>query len=60
MSKGSKQRKKSGKSTKVFAGRYAYKKPLGRGAGGSVYLAEDLRRRDRAFMSTSILPGCCL
>lgn len=32
---------------KVFAGRYAYVKPLGRGAGGAVYLAEDLRSDDR-------------
>lgn len=47
MSNGSKKRNKEGKSTKVFAGRYAYKKPLGRGAGGSVYLAEDLRRNYR-------------
>lgn len=27
---------------KVFAGRYAYSRPLGRGAGGAVYLCEDL------------------
>ncbi len=48
MSNGSKRKKKGGrKSTKVFAGRYAYKKPLGRGAGGSVYLAEDMRFGDR-------------
>jgi len=33
--------------TKVFAGRYAYQKPLGRGAGGSVYLAEDLHSERR-------------
>ncbi len=32
---------------KVFAGRYAYVKPLGRGAGGAVYLAEDLRADNR-------------
>ena len=32
---------------KIFAGRYAYVKPLGRGAGGAVYLAEDLRANDR-------------
>ncbi len=32
---------------KVFAGRYAYSKPLGRGAGGAVYLAEDLRADNR-------------
>ena len=32
---------------KIFAGRYAYTKPLGRGAGGAVYLAEDLRSDDR-------------
>lgn len=35
------------KGTKVFAGRYVYSKPLGRGAGGSVYLAEDLRHGGR-------------
>ncbi len=28
---------------KIFAGRYAYVKPLGRGAGGAVYLCEDLQ-----------------
>ncbi len=42
MSKRSGKRKGKGESKKIFAGRYAYKKPLGRGAGGSVYLAEDL------------------
>ncbi|MBA2664541.1 MAG: serine/threonine-protein kinase PknK [Bradymonadaceae bacterium] len=35
------------KGVKVFAGRYAYQKPLGRGAGGSVYLAEDLLHKRR-------------
>ncbi len=44
MSQRPKNRDKRGKATKIFAGRYAYRKPLGRGAGGSVYLAEDLRR----------------
>ncbi len=50
MSKGSKSRSGGG-NEKVFAGRYAYKKPLGRGAGGSVYLAEDLHfdRREVAL-----------
>ncbi|RVU48492.1 serine/threonine protein kinase [Lujinxingia sediminis] len=42
-----KRKSKSVSATKVFAGRYAYKKPLGRGAGGSVYLAEDLRKGER-------------
>ncbi len=38
----------SSSGSKVFAGRFEYCKPLGKGAGGSVYLAEDLyddRRR---------------
>jgi len=34
-------------STKVFAGRFEYDKPLGKGAGGSVYLAEDLHNERR-------------
>lgn len=38
-----KQRAKS----RIFAGRYEYISPLGRGAGGSVYLVEDLRRQRR-------------
>ncbi len=43
-----KARKSTGsKRAKIFAGRYAYNKPLGRGAGGSVYLAEDLRNGGR-------------
>ncbi len=33
--------------TRVFAGRYRYLKPLGRGAGGAVYLAEDLHHNLR-------------
>ena len=32
---------------RVFAGRYRYLKPLGRGAGGAVYLAEDLHHNLR-------------
>lgn len=32
----------SATKNRVFAGRYEYINPLGRGAGGSVYLAEDL------------------
>ncbi len=46
MSERSRGRKVRG-SSKVFAGRYTYVKPLGRGAGGSVYLAEDLREKNR-------------
>ncbi len=49
MGKGSKQKKK-----KVFAGRYEYVKPLGRGAGGSVYLAEDLHV-DRRQVALKVL-----
>lgn len=40
--------------TKTFAGRYAYDKPLGRGAGGAVYLAEDLRA-DRRQVALKVL-----
>ncbi len=45
-----------GKSSKkkVFAGRYEYVKPLGRGAGGSVYLAEDLHV-DRRQVALKVL-----
>ena len=43
----SRQPRSSKSKRKVFAGRYAYVKPLGRGAGGAVYLAEDLRADDR-------------
>jgi eukaryotic-like serine/threonine-protein kinase len=49
MSKGSKKKK-----PKVFAGRYEYAKPLGRGAGGSVYLAEDLHV-DRRKVALKVL-----
>jgi serine/threonine protein kinase/tetratricopeptide (TPR) repeat protein len=45
---------KSSKKTKVFAGRYEYVKPLGRGAGGSVYLAEDLHV-DRRQVALKVL-----
>jgi serine/threonine protein kinase/tetratricopeptide (TPR) repeat protein len=34
-------------SARVFAGRFEYVKPLGKGAGGSVYLAEDLHNERR-------------
>src|SRR6056297_3620724 len=44
----------SSKTTKVFAGRYEYVKPLGRGAGGSVYLAEDLHV-DRRQVALKVL-----
>jgi serine/threonine protein kinase/tetratricopeptide (TPR) repeat protein len=44
----------SSKKTKVFAGRYEYVKPLGRGAGGSVYLAEDLHV-DRRQVALKVL-----
>lgn len=33
--------------SKVFAGRFEYTKPLGKGAGGAVYLAEDLHSERR-------------
>ncbi len=49
MSKSSKKDK-----IKVFAGRYAYVKPLGRGAGGSVDLAEDLQA-DRRQVALKVL-----
>ncbi len=45
---------KNKEKVKVFAGRYAYVKPLGRGAGGSVYLAEDLRA-DRRQVALKVL-----
>jgi len=41
---------------KVFAGRYAYNKPLGRGAGGSVYLAEDLHHGRRQVALKVLTP----
>lgn len=43
------------KKRKVFAGRYAYEKPLGRGAGGAVYLAEDLRAGDGRLVALKVL-----
>jgi eukaryotic-like serine/threonine-protein kinase len=51
-----KSRRNSKRSTKVFAGRYAYQKPLGRGAGGSVYLAEDLYHKGRAVALKVLTP----
>ena len=41
---------------KIFAGRYAYVKPLGRGAGGSVYLAEDIRVNHRQVALKVLTP----
>ena len=41
---------------KIFAGRYAYVKPLGRGAGGSVYLAEDIRVNRRQVALKVLTP----
>lgn len=41
---------------KVFAGRYAYSKPLGRGAGGAVYLAHDLHRARRPVALKVLTP----
>lgn len=32
---------------KIFAGRYAYSRPLGRGAGGAVYLCDDIQNNNR-------------
>lgn len=37
----------TGDRRKIFAGRYAYLKPLGRGAGGAVYLCEDIQAGGR-------------
>lgn len=45
---------KSPDRVKIFAGRYAYVKPLGRGAGGAVYLAEDLYK-DRRQVALKVL-----
>jgi len=39
---------------KVFAGRFEYQKPLGKGAGGAVYLAEDLHN-DRRRVALKVL-----
>jgi serine/threonine protein kinase/tetratricopeptide (TPR) repeat protein len=52
--------KSSGKKKKkVFAGRYRYEKPLGRGAGGSVYLAEDLHHRNRQVALKVLTAEAC-
>lgn len=51
MSSGQAQKREK---VKVFAGRYAYVRPLGRGAGGSVYLAEDLHK-DRRQVALKVL-----
>ncbi len=37
----------AGDRRKIFAGRYAYLKPLGKGAGGAVYLCEDIQAGGR-------------
>ncbi|MFW5968362.1 MAG: serine/threonine protein kinase, partial [Persicimonas sp.] len=50
----SEKKKKKKKKKKVFAGRYEYLKPLGRGAGGSVYLAEDMHA-DRRKVALKVL-----
>lgn len=50
---------KDSKKLKVFAGRYAYVKPLGRGAGGSVYLAEDLYHHRRQVALKVLTPEAC-
>lgn len=44
----------SSSGSKVFAGRFEYRKPLGKGAGGSVYLAED-RYNDRRRVALKVL-----
>ncbi|MFU8803720.1 MAG: serine/threonine-protein kinase PknK [Bradymonadaceae bacterium] len=54
-----KNQRKSKRSTKLFAGRYAYQKPLGRGAGGSVYLAEDLHHSRRPVALKVLTPEAC-
>jgi serine/threonine protein kinase/tetratricopeptide (TPR) repeat protein len=53
MSAGQTQKKEK---VKVFAGRYAYVRPLGRGAGGSVYLAEDLHKGRRQVALKVLTP----
>lgn len=44
----------SQKGERVFAGRFEYQKPLGKGAGGAVYLAEDLHN-DRRRVALKVL-----
>lgn len=39
---------------RIFAGRFEYQKPLGKGAGGAVYLAEDLHN-DRRRVALKVL-----
>ena len=46
--------KSSKKKSRVFAGRFEYQKPLGKGAGGAVYLAEDLHN-DRRRVALKVL-----
>lgn len=48
-----------GSKTKIFAGRYAYEKPLGRGAGGSVYLARDLHEQGRPVALKVLTAEAC-
>ena len=43
----------------MFAGRYVYEKPLGRGAGGSVYLARDLHQQDREVALKVLTAEAC-
>ncbi len=48
------QSNRSDKQPRVFAGRFEYQKPLGKGAGGAVYLAEDLHN-DRRRVALKVL-----